>query len=195
MGKINPVVEIENRLVTDFEHAEEVFDDLMIQVIAELDKAPAPSGGGGSPKSMEEILAMLENEMKAAEKLGIPCRPVNVSIMKDWMKPSEGQAPGKGQGEGKAGLAQAQARAEQAIKEAKKLQRQANKRAKEFAASRTSDGNATGPAAPEISWNKLVSQLEKDLLQGRDSTPPEQYRQAINQYFRTIAEEIPSKKN
>jgi hypothetical protein len=37
-------------------------------------------------------------------------------------------------------------------------------------------------------WNKLGSKLKKDLLQGRDNTPPEQYRSAIDNYFKIISE-------
>ena len=37
-------------------------------------------------------------------------------------------------------------------------------------------------------WNKLASRLQKDLLQGRDNTPPEQYRQAIENYFKIISD-------
>jgi hypothetical protein len=36
-------------------------------------------------------------------------------------------------------------------------------------------------------WNKLVSHLGDDLKQGRDKAPPEQYRQAIEQYFAQIS--------
>jgi len=36
-------------------------------------------------------------------------------------------------------------------------------------------------------WNKLVSHLGDDLRQGRDKAPPEQYRQAIEQYFAQIS--------
>ena len=38
-------------------------------------------------------------------------------------------------------------------------------------------------------WNKLGSRLQKDLLQGRDNTPPEQYRAAIDNYFKIISEQ------
>ena len=33
-------------------------------------------------------------------------------------------------------------------------------------------------------WNRLVSRLNDDVGQGRDKAPPEQYRRAIEQYFR-----------
>jgi len=39
-------------------------------------------------------------------------------------------------------------------------------------------------------WNKLVSHLGDDLTQGRDKAPPEQYRQAIEQYFAQISRAV-----
>ena len=44
-----------------------------------------------------------------------------------------------------------------------------------------------GPKPPASSWNTLVSQLGDEIRQGRDNSPPEQYRQAIEQYFTTIS--------
>ena len=38
------------------------------------------------------------------------------------------------------------------------------------------------------SWNKLASQLDKSLLQSRDHNPPEQYRNAIENYFKVLSE-------
>ena len=37
---------------------------------------------------------------------------------------------------------------------------------------------------------QLVSRLRDDAVQGRDKAPPEQYRQAIEQYFTQISREV-----
>jgi hypothetical protein len=145
---------------------------------------------------LENLLAMLEDEMKAAESLGIPCRPLNVSVMRDWMRPSQGQGQGQGMGRGMA-QAQAQAaqgQAQQGQQEAQRLEKQARESAKQAlaqakknapadSASQMADGKARGE-----NWNKLASRLQKDLLQGRDNTPPEQYRAAIENYFKIISD-------
>ncbi|MBT5706965.1 MAG: hypothetical protein HOI66_11655 [Verrucomicrobia bacterium] len=190
-------VPMESHLVTAFSLAENSFDRLLNLIIAKLDEAPAPSGAGAN-KSLEDVLAMLENEMKAQEGLGIPCRPINVSIMKDWMSPSSsGSMPGSAMAQAQAKAAQAQGKAAQ--KEADRLQKEANKAAKGLQAkfnkgqgSGSGKSGAPGPEAPKKSWNVLVSQLDKDILQGRDNVPPEKYRDAINAYFQTIAEKVPT---
>ena len=94
----------------------------------------------------------------------------------------------------------AQAQAEQAKQEAERLQKQANAAAQaQLAKHNRGQGlgegggaGATGPEAPKKSWNVLVSKLEKDILQGRDNVPPEKYREAINAYFQTIADKVPT---
>ena len=116
-------------------------------------------------------MSMLHDEMKANEGLGIPCRPINVQLMTDWMRPGQGQ----GQGQEKARQLEKEARqsAQKALAEAKQ----------QLAASQPPEAKARGEA-----WNKLASRLQKDLLQGRDNTPPEQYRQAIENYFKIISD-------
>jgi hypothetical protein len=186
-------VEMETHLVTAFSLAELRFDELLNLIIAKMDEAPAPSAPG-SNKSLDDLLAMLENEMKAQETLGIPCRPLNVSLMRDWMSPSSGSSSGSAQSQARA----AQAQASQAQQQADQLQKAANAAAKALAAKSTREAqgkqarDANGPEAPKKSWNVLASQLEKDILQSRDNVPPEKYRQAINAYFQTIAENVPA---
>src|SRR4029450_6626641 len=93
-GDIKAAGEVLNGVVPAFALAEQTFDDLMRMIIAKLDEAPAPSAPGQAPE-LDSLLAMLQDEVKACETLGIPCRPMNVSIMTDWMKP--GNNPGMGQ--------------------------------------------------------------------------------------------------
>lgn len=49
-----------------------------------------------------------------------------------------------------------------------------------------------GPVLPERDWNVLVSKLQDGLRQIRDHVPPEQYQQAIDAYFKSIADMVTS---
>jgi hypothetical protein len=183
-GDIKSAGEVLNGVVPAFDLAEQTFDDLMRLIIAKLDEAPAPSAPGEAPQ-LDALLAMLQDEMKACETLGIPCRPTNVTIMSDWMK------PGSSMGQAQAQAAQAQA--QQAKADAERLEKQARENARKAAQAAVKD-DAAAKENPVTSsnrspaWNKLASKLQKDLLQGRDNTPPEQYRTAIDNYFKIISE-------
>ena len=105
------------------------------------------------------------------------------------MKPGSGMSQGMGQAQAQA----AQAQAQQAKADAERLEKQARENAQKAAqaalkngASIKEDPVATGDRSP--AWNKLASRLQRDLLQGRDNTPPEQYRTAIDSYFKIISE-------
>ena len=195
-GNWESASEMEGHLVTAFSLAEASFDRLLNLMIEKMDEAPAPSAPGAN-KSLDDLLTMLEDEMKAQEKLGIPNRPMNVSLMTDWMNPNPGSTPGSAMAKAQAKAAKAQAA--QAKAEADRLQKAANAAAKALQAKHqvgqgagNPGSNFSGPEAPKKSWNILVSQLEKDILQGRDSVPPEKYRDAINAYFQTIADKVPT---
>ena len=43
------------------------------------------------------------------------------------------------------------------------------------------------PRKPGRAWNTLGSRLEDQVRQGRGNLPPEQYRDAIEQYFETLS--------
>jgi hypothetical protein len=184
-----------NGVVPAFALAEQTFDELMRLIIAKLDEAPAPSAPGQAPQ-LDSLLAMLENEMKACESLGIPCRPMNVTVMTDWMKPGSGMGQGMGQAQAQA----LQGQAQQAKSDTERLEKESRDNARKAALAAIKDGKepeenkaTAGTRAP--AWNKLASRLEKDLLQGRDNAPPEQYRSAIDNYFRVISETtIPAEK-
>jgi len=167
-----------------FATAEKQFDELLRLIIAKLDAAPPPTDPGVN-KTLEEMLAMLQDEQKACESLGIPCRPMNVSIMRDWLKSGSGSGQ---QAAAQARVAQNQARL--AAERAERLREQARKLAQQRASglADAQTGPTSGPKRPAKSWNTLVSQLGDELRQGRDNVPPEQYRQAIEQYFNTISE-------
>jgi hypothetical protein len=195
--EVKPAGEILDKLPPTFEDAEKKFDNLMRLIIAELDKRPPPQAGpdSGSDESLEDILAMLQDEAKACENLGIPCRPLNVTVMRDWMRP--GSNPGQGMGMGRAQAQAAAAQAQEAQNATQRVQKQARDSAQKALAEAKKQRANLGPADSTVSrtrsdaWNKLVSRLQKDLLQGRDNTPPEQYRAAIEAYFRIISESTP----
>lgn len=174
-----------------FASAETIFDELMRLVIAKLDEAPPPDAPGAN-QDLESLLALLQEEMKSAENLGIPCRPVNISIMRDWMRPNQNSGSQPGQGQGRAQARAAQAQAQKSKEKADQIQNEARKSAKEAMAQARQENveevtTETGPAQREA-WNKLASKLQKDVLQGRDNTPPEQYRDAIHNYFRILSD-------
>ncbi len=54
------------------------------------------------------------------------------------------------------------------------------------------NGATTGPKSPSNAWNTLASKLGDELRQSRDNVPPEQYRQAIEQYFNSISATVPA---
>jgi hypothetical protein len=186
--EVKAAEELLNAIVPAFALAEQTFDELMRLIIARLDEAPPPDSVGQAP-GLNDLMALLEDEMKARDGLGIPCRPINIQLMTDWMRP--GQNPGQGMGRAQAQAAQAQA--QQGKAETERLEKQARESAQKALAEarkqneKVDDKGGTAKTRGEA-WNKLVSRLQKDLLQGRDNTPPEQYRQAIENYFRIISE-------
>ena len=133
---------------------------------------------------------MLQEEAKACESLGIPCRPLNVSILRDWLKPSSCSGLAAAMAQARSAQMQARMAAEKARLARQQARNVAQKRASELAGPELAL-SASGPKRPARSWNTLVSQLGDELRQGRDNIPPEQYRQAIEQYFNTISEQLP----
>lgn len=164
--------------VAGFAAAEEQFDNLLKAIIAEMDASPPPTEPGQN-KTLDQLMTMLEEEMKAAEKLGIPCRPLNISIEKDWMKQGSQPSPSS----------EAARQMKAAIADAK----ESSRRVKEVMESMGEDGREYQfPAAPAQSWNVLASKLGEELQQGRGNVPPERYRKAIEQYFRQISQDLPT---
>jgi hypothetical protein len=188
-----------------FAQAETQFDDLLKLIVAKLDSAPPPDDPGQNP-TLDEMLAMLKEEQKAAEQLGIPNRPLNVQIMTDWLRQnsSSQQAGGQGQRQGRqspgnraqARAAQQQARdaSSRAARASDQAGRSARMRADQLTQQSIGMGNSNqgGPKSPSNAWNTLASKLGEELRQGRDNVPPEQYRQAIEQYFNSISQTVPA---
>ncbi len=169
-----------------FAIGEKQFDDLLHLIIAKLDAEPPPTDPLPN-KTLEQIMAQLQEEQKACEKLGVPCRPINVQVLKDWMKPGSCDNPGSAQAKA------AQEQAKQAKAKAQKTQQNAKQlmlaQIEQLPKAEHVRAPKSGPKPAPTSWNTLASKLGDELRQGRDNLPPEQYRQAIEQYFSTIAEE------
>lgn len=192
-----------------FATAEEQLDEIMDGIIKHLDSLPFNAKpeitDDMKPQSLDELLALLDEEAKAAEGLGIPCcRPSNLIIEKDWTQP--GSNPGSGSGGGgssggrsngrsgrrtmqpSAQMQQARATNQRADKLQAQLKAALDKmtqKSGDGASGRT--GNGVANEKPERKWNTLGSKLEDHLRQGRGNLPPEQYRKAIEQYFESLA--------
>jgi hypothetical protein len=174
--------------VASYARAEEQFDRLQVAIIAYLDAQPVntrPSLDGAEAETLEELLALLENEKLAAEGLGIPCcRPSNLSIVRDWMSPGKN---GGGMGATMAAGTLSQALAAQL--RAGQLQKTAEARHRQLlaemeAAAKKQDRRGR-PVNPR--WNTLQSKLDDTLSQARGQSPPPKYRSAIELYFELIS--------
>jgi len=141
---------------------------------------------------------MLQDEKKAAEKLGIPNRPLNIQLMTDWLSQNSSQQAGGQSRQARAQARAAQQRARDNSDRTARASEQARRNAQARAAQLTQQGvapdniNEGGPKSPSNAWNTLASKLGDELRQSRDNIPPEQYRQAIEQYFNSISETIPA---
>lgn len=170
------------------EKSERLYDDMVQQAIAEMDKLPVqdPVANLLDDPTLDQLLAQLEQERPIADVLGIPPRPTNLRIIDDWLMGAGNPAISARSLQwmqhqmrrdnmlSQWQLDQAYRRAiARALREAKPKQKIAR------------------PKATKLSdWNKLVSQLGDEVGQGRDKAPPEQYRRAIEQYFAQISKEV-----
>ena len=165
--------------------AEAQFDDLMRMAIAELDKLPVqdPISDLLDDPTLDELLAQLEQELPLGELLGIPERPSNLQVVDDWLKP--GGTPGGGSGGGQMAMNQMQ-RNDQAMRQKldKAYERAVARALKE---AKNTKSIEIPKSAVLSDWNQLASKLGDELQQGRDKTPSEQYRRAIEQYFAHIS--------
>ncbi len=199
-NKVRKALEHQANALLHFAKAESQLDDVMDGIIKYLDSLPVnrtPTlAKDAEPESLEELLAMLEDESRAAEALGIPCcRPSNLLLEKDWTKPGSsagsGSSPGSGSGSGSRGrmlqargpLTQSQEASKQAGRVREKLDDSMKRLAK-----RSGGAESQGTAQKsERAWDTLSSKLEDHIRQGRGTLPPERYRKAIEQYFETLA--------
>ena len=156
--------------------AERLFDELIKLAIDEADKLPVqdPIADLLDDPTLDELLALLENERDLAAALGIPPRPTNLNVIGDFLRSGGG---GGGGGMGNMFASQMSAR----MRMMQRAQQRAANRAEGEANKLSSN------AKRQIDqWNNLVSELEDRLLQGDGQLPPEEYRRAIEQYFSEI---------
>ena len=174
-----------------FVKVERLFDEVMRAAIDELDKLPVqdPIASLLQDPTLDELLAMLENEAPLEELLGVPLRPSNLQIIGDWL--SRGRGGGGGGGGGGMGqllAANLNQQQEDAKRRAREAYRQAIARAlreQEKAAKKPSDAKPAESKRTE--WNTLLSTLEDDLRQGSGRLPPAEYRRAIEYYLSRIS--------
>jgi len=187
----------QGRAVTQFAEAEKLFDELLTLVEEHM---PAKAGLPCVP-SLEKLLAMLENELEACEKLGLACNRMNVMVIGDWLKLGSGEGSGIGASGGQFSaqieqqVKEAQAYAEMADDEMEKaMQAAAAERAALAQNSKGAGqaGSGTGRPGPDRQprWDTLVSRFSEELVQQRGNVPPERYRRAIDAYFSRISEEM-----
>lgn len=190
-NRLKRTVKIQSDAVESFAKAEKQCDALMDRIIEEMDSKPVDTKlrweGPVETKSLEDLLAMLEDEAKACEGLGIPCcRPNNLMLEKDWLMPGNGSGGGGSGGQLAGAMAQGQTAAKQTGRMQRALQKAIRNMTKQ---GETGADDATKGRREQIRWNTLASQLEDKLRQGRGHIPPEQYRRAIERYFELIAAE------
>jgi len=194
---------LEMRAVETFAEAEGIFDELLTLVEQEGAKQPPPDAPCPAP-TLEQILAMLENEMQACEKLGAACRKPNVQTNFEWLFSCSGGGGGGGGGSssggsGGGGGSQGQQPvpgpaddARQVVEQLERLRDSLQATARMLA----NDHELRSPpielgeddgAADGRDWNTLASELADELKQGHDNVPPEEYRQAIDSYFRALS--------
>jgi len=186
----------QGRAVRRFAEAEKIFDELLTLVEEQI----PPPAEAGMPRllSLERLLAMLENELEACEKLGLACNRINVMFISDWSKLASGEGSGAGSGSGQSPAQQAkeaQAYAEMAADEMEKAMQAAAAERAGLAQNTETHGQAQGRSDARGAdrgqrWDTLVSKLRKELTQQRGTVPPERYRRAIDAYFRRISEKM-----
>lgn len=189
-AEMSTAVKRQSQAVDAMLKAEQQLQELLTMAIQEMDKLPVqdPLASALEDPTLDELLAALEQELESADDLGIPPRPNNLNIVNDMTMPGQGQ---QGQGAGMMGagmqlgtanqeLQQMLERAYQealgrALKEKRRTRQSAKKHLRRL------------PIRGAKRW-LVGSQLGDDLLQGSGKMAPEQYRQAIEQYFEQISQ-------
>jgi len=209
--ELSPARTAEGKAVESFSKAEKLFDELLTLIEKKMaDEAVAKAPDSLPPlPSIEELLAMFENEFEACEKLGAACMMINLMIQGDWQLPGppqsgsgSGQGSGSGSGQGEAAMGQAQmakAALQKAIEQMEKMEQEAERQAGRLAKLPPEQEGPLDPTAKrdrgdDREWNTLVGKLEKELRQARDNVPPEQYRKIIDEYFRALGESLEAMK-
>ena len=166
------------------ESAGKLYDEMIEAAIKELDKLPVqdPIASLLDDPTLDELLRQLEQEVPLNEALGIPNRPSNLQIMSDWLRPGSGNS-------GMTNMMINQMRQQQQMRQRQleRAYRRAVARALKETEAEDLVKNKPQLARETADWNRLASELDDDLRQGRDKAPPERYRRAIEQYFRQVS--------
>jgi hypothetical protein len=188
----------------------------LINIIAEEMKKNPPEPGempDTEVPSLDDLRALMEKEAMDFDNYGLPHWCSNIEIISDWQKQCSSSSSGKGgkpnQGNSipmpspGAAMQAAQERERALEREAAKAQEAANAQARahssrppdhtsETRKSGDNEGHGTAKSASDNTaarrsdWNRLPSELTKDLRQQNDNPPPEEYRRAVETYFRRI---------
>lgn len=189
-----------------------LLDMAIVEFVKEKNKEPDPEEPPAPAKTLNEedmlqalqdTLARLEKEARQPReaKMELGIKPTfNLKVKTDWEKATKKEKKEKKEIEKK----------RREMQQAKKEQQQQAKNAQRNAAKAQQKANKNRNAMSEAlykkiavpwknrgtklfeggeSWNKLSSELRQSLSQDVDSDIPEAYREAIEQYFREIAEE------
>src|SRR5690606_19925199 len=156
------------------EKAEQAYDEMIQLAIQEMDKLPVQDPGSNlrDDPTLDELLAQLEQEQPIAELLGIPPRPTNLRLVDEWLLRARKLAMS---------ARSRQWMQQQMQRDNRMSQWQLDQAYRRAIARALKEAKSTKkiarPKATKLSdWNRLVSELDKDVGQGRDKAPPEQYR-------------------
>lgn len=209
--------------VGGFTEAEKKFDELLALVEDFASKQPvsAPQSQPAEitlEERLARLIASLQEEADACQKLGAVVRS-NIQVNNDWAGPGADGAGGSGRGQDGSGQSTADTSAGSesgrpdgasqrseylsAAAAAKLSEHEASRSlASAMARKRSEEGppgqqraGSTGVSAQGRDWDVLVSKLGDAMRQAHDTTPPEQYRAAIDAYFRNIAGQISAGKS
>lgn len=178
----------EESALAALELAGKLYDEMVEESIKELDKLPVqdPIASLLDDPTLDDLLRELEQEIPIEEALGIPARPSNLQIMTDWLRSGGDNATMTG-GNRRMMLDQMRRQQELRQRNLERAYRRAVARALKEGEAEDLVKNMPKLAKETADWNRLASQLEDDLRQGRDKAPPERYRRAIEQYFRQVS--------
>jgi hypothetical protein len=215
---LDRAVPAQNQVVESFAKGEKAFDELLDMVEKHAAEQPVglpPENLASADELLDKLLKSLQDERDAREELGAVIN-LNLQIMSDWLTKGNGGNGGTGSGANgqaqsppKAKPAQAQlrealAKALAGKKEAEQLLEQTKEKIPPGQRAGRSDSpdrvitgadgkppptQPAGPKVPERDWNVFASTLQDQLRQGAGRTAPEQYRRAIEEYFRQLAED------
>ncbi len=189
-GKLDDAHRIQQSTVDAFALAEQIFDDLLTLLEERMRGAQPPIA-----PDLEAILRMLQHERDAAELLGLAGVRLNIQVMQDWMpnNPGEGGGMGGGSGAGSgagSAMAAASALAQQTGQNAQNLAQSIRNKLDAWKRVELQTWEKTLVEARRKKWNLFVSRLRDGLKQGRSADPPEQYRRAIDDYYRRLADTV-----